>query len=229
MNSAELLHGASAAAQTVSDAHGDALRGNNAALDALHEHGALHSSLHQRLCEDAARCQRQQGAAAAMEATLQQQRSHLLGAASVENVRLVVGAHRATWSGGGMRRLDFLPSLAIVARRDVGSLWSMDTQQHLLEDVGCTVQLWVRYEAAGTEAATAGPSQLYLFEAAVTGSTLISNSAKPRSSFAGLRFGEVQAADGDDEPAIALVDINGMVGNDVFWHSAAEANPFPFQ
>ena len=50
MNSADLLHGASAAAQTVSDAHGDALRGDNAALDALHEHGALHSSLHQRLC-----------------------------------------------------------------------------------------------------------------------------------------------------------------------------------
>jgi len=224
----DLLHGASAAANIVSVACGDALRGDMAMLDALHQDGAVDVRLHERLCQDALRS-RQQGDVAMREAELLRRRSHLQGAASIEEVRLIVGAHRATWSSGdGMRRLDFLPSLAIVAPHHAGSLWAQETQQALLASVGCTVQCRVRYEATSDVEATAGPPQLYLFEAAVTGEELIASCAKPRRSFAGLRFGEVEVDATDYAPPIALVDINGLVGNAAFWHSAESANPFPF-
>jgi len=227
MPRAELLRGSSGAAQMVTAAYREALQGDSTVLDELYQTGSVGAGLCSQMRDTLAVGQGQGSERLeAMEAELATQQATLkVGTPVLSNVRLVVGAHRAGFDGSGMYRLEVGSHLAVVAPH-AHSLWNSSVQEHLLETRGCTVQCSVRFEISADEAASAGPPQEYLFEAAVSGAALVDNMDKPRRQLAGVRFGDPpHDADASDELFIALVDIDGTAGSEVFWHAAEELSP----
>ena len=215
MHQREFLAGATHAAQVVCDAVAAASRGDDTELDALLDAELVDAGVHSAICHKIAGRRHRAGFALWQHLrTLERRRVLLGGAASLEHVRLIVGAERETAEKlTRMYRLD-VGSHLVVCGTEPHGLWRVccSTPEQLDFERGpCTVQLTVSFGGGrppphnpyGDPFVCYPPRpyslepQTFTFEAAVRAAA-----AEP------LRF--------------TVVDVNGMAadGESDFWSAA---------
>jgi len=211
MSRRELLDGAAQAARVVAGQYQEAVgSGEVAPLRHLLESSSLDVRLHDHLCAEVRRGH-EMGEASSMAETVAEQMRHLQEAPVLESLLLVVGAQRAGFEGVGRHRLGVGSQMVIVGQpgQPGEGLWRQHAQVQLLQEHGCTVQMKLRFEAAGPPTLP----QLYTFEASRTGEDLLDEDpySVPR-----------EAAEGaPSEVSFSLVDMNGILRGSRFWATAA--------
>ena len=203
---AELLAGARLAAGKVNDAVGSAIRGEEEPLNELLANGALDSTLHTNLLEEATRS-RSAGLVDIALAELGRQREQIEGEGQLLEPLLIVGAQRRHGIDHAMMHKQCIGSHLVVVGREPASLWHVQRQRDLLLEFGCSVHCTASFGDGKAMAA-----QRYTFESAVDGCDLVAgvdHQDRVRSEPLGFE----------------LVCINGMAGGGQFWRMAAHAAP----
>lgn len=222
----EFLRGASAAATAIVDTLDEAVRaGDVQPLRALESERLVPPLLCEALGAEVLRAKRagDHAVAAQLELLASQRKTCAEGTPTLESVRLLVGAQRASFAERAEERWYSLSigSHLVILDPKGDHLWKQSHQQRLLAEGGCTVQCTVNFAPVGDLGGSEreGARQQYVFEAAVEAEHL-----HYQRNDESDREWEARTPSEEEAHSVMVVDLNSISpsGGVAFWRNYTE-------